>query len=321
MKLKNRIGLISTVVTLSSLALVGCGQSTGSSNTTSASNDATGTSNAMNTTSTSSKGTQTKTVNIGYDGYFEDVDVTEVWKQLLEKRGWNVKATQLSVGALFASLAQGGSSSVNTFMDVWMPHTHKTYMDKYGSKLENLGVWHKPTRIGLVVPKYVYDQGIHSISDLNAHAKMFNNQIVGITAGAGETITMKKQVIPDYNLKLKLIDSSGPTMLSALEKAEKAHKPIVVTLWSPHWIFGKYNLKYLSDPKGAFGSTGVEQVEANKAWADQHPTFKQYMSNFKMSKDQLDSLGLLCQHDGKVKGAQEWISKNQSVVNSWFKTS
>lgn len=320
MKLSKRIGLMSSVVGLSSLALAGCGAST-STNSVSGSNNASSTNHTANTTSASSKSTGSKTVNIGYDGYFEDVDVTEMWKQLLEKRGWHVKTTQLSVGALFTSLAQGGSSSVNTFMDVWMPHTHKAYMDKYGSKLVNLGVWHKPTRIGLVVPKYVYDQGIHSISDLNAHAKMFNNQIIGITAGAGETLTMKKQVIPGYHLKLKLVDSSGPAMLSALKKAESAHKPIVVTLWSPHWIFGKYQLKYLSDPKNAFGSTGVEQIEANKVWAGKNPTFKKYMSNFKMTKNQLDSLGLLCQQDGKVKGVKTWISKNQSVVNSWFKTS
>lgn len=298
MKLAKRIGLVSSVLGLSSIVLVGCGS-----------------------TSTSSKNIESKTVNIGYDNYFEDVDVTEMWKQLLEQRGWKVTTTELSVGALFASLAQGGSSNVNVFMDVWMPHTHKMYMDKYGSKLEDLGVWHKPTRIGLVVPEYVYDQGIHSISDLNAHAKMFSNQIIGISAGAGETITMKNDVIPGYHLKLQLVDSSGPAMLSALEKAEMAHKPIVVTLWSPHWIFGKYQLKYLSDPKNEFGSSGVEQVEANKIWASKNPTFKKYMNNFKMTKNQLDSLGLLCQQDGKVQGVKEWLAKNQSVVNKWFKTS
>lgn len=310
MKLHKRIGFIFSCIALSIFVLAGCGQSSSTSNT-----------QKNTTTSASSKNADSKTINIGYDGYFEDVDVTEVWKQLLEKRGWKVKTTNLNLGALFASMSKGGPNDINTFLDTWMPHTHKTYIDQYGSKLENIGVWHKPTRIGLVVPKYVYDQGIHSISDLNAHAKMFNNQIVGISSGAGEMITMNKQVMPDYNLKLNLTQSSGAVMLSALEKAEKAHKPIVTTLWSPHWIFGKYHLKYLSDPKGAFGSTGVEQVEANKAWADKNPTFKQYMSNFKMTKKQLDSLGLLCQKDGKVKGAQEWISKNQSAVNSWLKTS
>ncbi len=301
MKLHKRIGFIISILSLSIFILAGCGQS------------------SSNTTSASSNG-ESKTVNIGYNGYFEDVDVTEVWKQVLEKRGWKVKTTELNVGALFASMSKGGSNNVNTFFDVWMPHTHKTYMDKYGSKLEKLGVWHKPTRIGIVVPKYVYDKGIHSVSDLNSHAKMFDNKIVGISAGAGEMITMNKQVIPDYNLKLNLTQSSGAVMLSALEKAEKAHKPIAVTLWSPHWIFGKYDLKYLKDPKGSFGSTGVEQVEANKAWADKNPTFKKYMSNFKMTKKQLDSLGLLCQQDGKEKGAKEWISKNQSVIKSWLKT-
>lgn len=312
---KLSILVLSIVFTV--FALTGCGTSSQSSNASGTSGASSSSSQGSSSTSSKAKASSDKTINIGYDGYFEDVDVTEVWKQLLQKQGWTVKTTELSVGNLFASMSKGGPNSINTFMDVWMPHTHKSYMDKYGANLVNLGVWHKPTKIGLVVPKYVYDQGIHSIADLNAHASMFNNQIMGITAGAGEMITLNKKVVPDYNLKLKVVQSSGAAMLSALKKAEKAKKPIVVTLWSPHWIFGKYQLKYLSDPKGSFGSTGVEQVEASKTWASQHPTFKKYMSNFKMTKDQLNALGLLCQKDGQVKGAKEWIAKNQSLVNSW----
>lgn len=312
---------ISSIAAASVLALAGCGTGVNPTTNNTGSGSTTNTANTSANGSASTSTSSDKTVMIGYDNYFEDVDVTELWKQLLKKKGWNVTTKELSVGALFASMHKGGSNNVNVFMDVWMPHTHKVYMDKYGASLTNLGVWHKPTRIGLVVPKYVYDKGIHSISDLNSHASLFGNQIVGISSGAGEMLTMKKQVMKQYHLKLKLIQGSGPEMLAALQKAETQKKPIVVTLWSPHWIFGKYHLKYLSDPKGAFGKPGVEQVEANKAWAKKHPQFRTWMKNFKMSKDQLDSLGLLCKKDGKVKGVQEWIKKNQSVVNKWLQNS
>lgn len=295
--------LLVAFVFMVSFALIGCG--TNSQNNKSSSTGTT-------------KSKEDKTIQIGYDSYFEDIDITEVWKQLLQKKGWKVTTTNLNIGALFSSMAKGGSNGVDTFLDVWMPHTHKTYMDKYGAHLTKLGVWYKATKIGLVVPQYVYDQGIHSLADLNAHASMFHNKITGITAGAGETMTVQKKVIPDYNLKLKLVNSSEPVMLSSLEKAEKAKQPIVVTLWSPHWIFGQYKLKYLSDPKGSFGSTGVAQIEANKAWASNHPSFVKYMKNFKMTDAQLNSLALLIKKDGQQKGAQEWISKNQDIVNTWL---
>lgn len=38
-------------------------------------------------------------------------------------------------------------------------------------------------------------------------------------------------------------------MTVALGEAIKQHKDIVITGWSPHWMFNKYDLKYLADPK------------------------------------------------------------------------
>lgn len=42
-------------------------------------------------------------------------------------------------------------------------------------------------------------------------------------------------------------------MTSTLAKAIKDKRPIVVTGWTPHWMFTKFDLKFLEDPKGSFG--------------------------------------------------------------------
>ncbi len=47
-------------------------------------------------------------------------------------------------------------------------------------------------------------------------------------------------------------------MLAALDGAIADKKPIVVTLWHPHWAYAKYELKDLEDPKGTLGQ--AEQV-------------------------------------------------------------
>ena len=39
-------------------------------------------------------------------------------------------------------------------------------------------------------------------------------------------------------------------MVAELKKAYDAEKPIIMTGWSPHWMFASFNLKYLDDPKG-----------------------------------------------------------------------
>src|SRR3546814_7544388 len=49
-------------------------------------------------------------------------------------------------------------------------------------------------------------------------------------------------------------------MTAALARAIGRDEPIVVTGWSPHWMFGKYELRYLEDPKGALG--GLERIHA-----------------------------------------------------------
>lgn len=80
-----------------------------------------------------------------------------------------------------------------------------------------------------------------------------HHEIIGIDPGAG-LMQQATQVINDYDLKdWKLVEGSSAAMTAALDKAYKEKKPIIVTGWTPHWMFAKYELKYLNDPKGVFG--------------------------------------------------------------------
>ena len=42
-------------------------------------------------------------------------------------------------------------------------------------------------------------------------------------------------------------------MTVALGQAIKSMNHIVITGWTPHWMFAKYDLKYLEDPKKSDG--------------------------------------------------------------------
>lgn len=304
MTLTKKLGWTLSIAAVAGFVLTGCGTS------------------GNNTTKTGStgNGSSDKNITIGYTSWAEDVAVTEVWKQVLEKKGYKVHATELQNGEVFQSMAKGGANSVNVDFDVWLPVTDATYKQKFGDKLTNLGQWYQgPVKIGLVVPKYVYDSGITSVAQLNANASKFGNQIVGIDAGSGEMNTLSKKVVPGYGLKLKVAGGSSASMLASLKRAELAKTPVVVTLWSPHWAFSKWNLKYLKDPKGLFGKSEHIQTDANKAWASSHPTLTKWIGNFKLTSAQLGKLEIDINNDGQTKGAQEWIAKNQTLVNSWTK--
>ncbi|MDY0410376.1 glycine betaine ABC transporter substrate-binding protein [Paracerasibacillus soli] len=78
--------------------------------------------------------------------------------------------------------------------------------------------------------------------------------ITGIEPGAGLT-QLAKDTLEEYdNLKgWKLEESSTAGMTTLLGEAIDNEEPIVITGWSPHWMFAAYDLKFLEDPKGTLG--------------------------------------------------------------------
>ena len=257
-----------------------------------------------------------KTVVIGYTNDAEDVAVTYLWKDLLQKHGYSVSLDELYAGPLFEGLYKGG---IDLNPDVWLPVTLKAYMQKYGSHLTDLGKWYVGTQEGFVVPQYVTN--VHTIAQLEAHASEFQDQIVGIDPGSGE-MALAKTAVSDYGLKnFTLVESSETAMLVALQRAYAAKKPVVVTLWSPHWAFSAYKLKYLKDPKQIFGQVGWIQTEANKTWARENPQVVKWMGKYKVSPAVFGTLLVDINKDPSkpAVGVSKWISSHQSLVNSWFK--
>mgnify|MGYP000547397806 FL=1 len=81
--------------------------------------------------------------------------------------------------------------------------------------------------------------------------KNYGGEIIGIDAGAG-IMHAADMAIEKYNLDYKLLESSGPAMTAVLKRAIDEHQWIVVTGWTPHWMFTRFKLKFLEDPKGIF---------------------------------------------------------------------
>lgn len=255
-----------------------------------------------------------KTITIGYIDWPEDVAASHLWDQILTQKGYHVKLINASVAPVFEGVGQG---SVSLFMDAWLPHTQGTYWNRIKDNAIKINSWYtSPTKEGFVVPDYVT---IHSISQLTSHAAEFHNQIVGIDAGAGE-MALAAKAIHAYGLPEKLVTSSDSGMLAALSKAESAHQPVVVTLWSPHWAFAKWHLKYLSDPKNIFGPADHIYTIANKSFPSQHPQVDKWLKNFHLNQTQLGQLenDINAAPSSQINSAvKQWMSKNKSLINGW----
>lgn len=252
------------------------------------------------------------------DGWDENVATTYLWKELLETRGYKVDVQSLDVASTFTAVANG---QVDLYTDAWLPTTHQSYWERFGKKLDVVSTWYEPAESNLAVPTYMKD--VNSIADLEKKHAEFGNRIVGIEAGAGLMKLTGTSVIPGYGLKdYKLVEGSTPAMLSTLESSIKNKKPVVVTLWKPHWAFTKYPIKALKDPKGAFGKPDKAEAITSKEFAKNNPKLVKWMKDFKLTTEQLGSLELLIQEKSKGKeqeAAKEWIAENKSLVNSWFK--
>jgi len=250
-------------------------------------------------------------------GWDEDVAASNLWKSLLEERGYTVNMQELDIASTFTGVANG---QVDLYMDAWLPTTHQAYWDRFKDQLEVVTTWQEGKNT-IVVPDYVTD--VNTVADLKGKAAQFDGRIVGIEAGAGEMKAMREKVIPTYDLggEYNLVEGSSPAMLASLDSAIKQKQPIVVTLWQPHWAFSRFPLKVLDDTQTAFGPPDNMQIVATKGWGEANPEVAGWLKNFKITPEQLSDLMLKIQTGGKGQEqatAKQWAADNKAVVDAWF---
>ena len=258
-----------------------------------------------------------KKITVGvFNGWPEGEAASYLWQQVLENEGYTVDLEYADAGPVFAGLAKG---DFDVAFDGWLPTTHKSYFDKYGDDLVDVGSWNDDAKLTLAVNA---DAPIDTIDELAAHADDFDNRIVGIEPGAGLTEAMQKKAIPEYGLdKMDFITSSTPAMLAELKKALDAGKNIAVTLWRPHWAYDAYDIKDLADPKGALGAAESIHTVTRTGFADDFADVNAWFTAFTMDSDLLFSLeNAMFREEHKQSEFPEivkkWMSENQDYVDA-----
>ncbi|HPT74044.1 MAG TPA: glycine betaine ABC transporter substrate-binding protein, partial [Methanomassiliicoccaceae archaeon] len=189
-------------------------------------------------------------LRFGYVTWDGEVASTNVLTLILEEAGYKVEMVPVDAGPLYQGLSQG---TLDFTTSAWLPITHASYIDKYGDKIDRVGVNLEDCKIGMAVPKYVYDAGVQSIADLREHVSEFDGRIVGIEPGAG-VVMATERAIEEYGLDgYTLQTSSSAGMLAELKSAYGKGEWIAVTLWSPHWAFSEWEMEYLEDPEECYG--------------------------------------------------------------------
>ncbi|MFE6844932.1 ABC transporter permease/substrate binding protein [Streptomyces sp. NPDC057686] len=255
-------------------------------------------------------------ISIGYIPWDEGIASTYLWKELLERRGFQVEAKQLELGALFTGLA-GGQVDFQT--DAWLPVTQAQYWEKYGNRLDDLGSWYGPTSIELSVPAYMKD--VTSLADLKGKGGQFKGRIIGIEPSAGAMGILKGKLLQEYGLdgEYEVVDGSTPGMLAELKRAYEKQEPVAVVLWSPHWAYASYDLKKLEDPKGTWGKGDGIHTLARKGFAADEPEVASWLRSFKLTEAQLTGLEAKIQEAGKGKEQQAvraWLTQHPEIAGA-----
>jgi glycine betaine/proline transport system substrate-binding protein len=257
-------------------------------------------------------------LRIGWTAWSDAEAVTRLAANILQSRlNQPVELVLLDIGIQYQGLANG---DIDAMLMSWLPLTHKPYMDKLGDQVVDLGPLYTRARLGWVVPDYIPREQLDNINDLKERevARQLGYQIHGIDPGAG-LMQASEQALKDYGIdRYRLISSSGAAMTAALSRAIKRKQWIVVTGWSPHWMFSRWQLRYLEDTERSLG--GRERIHAlvRRGFYEDFPVeISEFLSRMFLPLDELETLMEQANDSSYEQAVKAYIETHPQRVDYW----
>src|SRR5690606_33603867 len=150
------------------------------------------------------------------------------------------------------------------------------------------------------------------------YSEKLDYTITGIEPGAGIMQATEKALEEYKNLATgwKVDVASTGAMTAELGKAIKNEEPIIVTGWTPHWKFAKYDLKFLDDPKGIYGDVEVIKTIARKGLKEETPDAYKLLEQFHWEPEDMESIMLESEKGVAIEeAAKNWVRENKDKVS------
>lgn len=261
---------------------------------------------------------QDDTIEIGWTAWSDAEFVTKLASRLInENTDHTVELVQTGIAPQYQGIETG---DIDAMMMAWLPATHEDYYEEIASNVENLGVLYNGARLGWVVPDYIPESQLSSLSDLANESvrDKLDGRITGIDPGAGLT-QLSESAIEEYELDgYNLQTSSGAGMTAALDRATNREEWVVVTGWSPHWKFGAYDLRYLEDSQGVLGGPERVHVLARAGFDADYPQISQVLTRMYLSLDELQGYMFEARESSYDEAISQFIDENPDQVNYWL---
>lgn len=227
-----------------------------------------------------------------------------------------VKMVQADIGIQFQAMANG---SIDLIPMVWLPNTHAVFVDKHKEKLEDLGVLYEG-RLGMAVPNSIPTSELSSIEDLKKPEirEKLGGRILSSEVGNGQ-YKLTQKAFEVYQLTgYKIVASSETGMLTEMDRGLKRDKWSVINAWSPHWMFSKWDLRYLDDPKKVLGENEQIHVIARKGFSEQYPQVAAFFAHYKLPEGDLQKLMLQARDSSADKVVAEYYAAHKELFTPMF---
>jgi glycine betaine/proline transport system substrate-binding protein len=260
-----------------------------------------------------------KAVRLSDVGWTDIQATTGVTAVLLAALGYEPEVIQLSVPVTYASLK---NKDVDVFLGNWMPsmtndikdYTADGSVETISQNLEGAGY-------GLVVPTYVAEAGVKTLTDIGKFKDKFDGKIYGIEAGNdGNRIILDMISKPESNLDgFELVESSEAGMLTQAEQSMKDNSWIVFLGWTPHPVMGEMKITYL-DGMGdsGFGAATVH-TNVRQGYVQECPNVGKFIQNLKFSLSmENEMMDLILKGGDPQTVAKDWLKAHPDVAGPWI---
>lgn len=257
-------------------------------------------------------------LRLGWTAWADGVFVTELAARLIEERlEQPVELVRAGIAEQYQGLVSG---RIDAMLMSWQPRTHGPYLERIGTRVEDLGVLYDGARLGWAVPARVPAERLGSLDDLRDTGvrERLGGRIVGIDPGSG-LVRLSRAAIREYDLDGYALETgSGPSMTATLAQAVAGDEWVVVTVWSPHWIFAAHELRYLDDPRGSLGGSERVHALARQGFYAERPRIAALLARMWLPLAEIETALLDAERHSVAEAVERYIERHPERIEYWL---
>jgi glycine betaine/proline transport system substrate-binding protein len=264
-----------------------------------------------------------RTVRLAANDWTDMAATTALAAELYRGLDYTPRTTTLPVPAIYAAMGKGQADG---FLGNWMPGmADERQPDLDDHSVTVLGANLTGAKLGLAVPDYLYDMGLHDFADIARFGAHLNHRILAIEEGSDSSERLLELIHRNaFGLgDFELVQSSEAKLLADVAHAEKLRQPVVFLAWQPHWMDRDLKPHYLAGGEAVFGpDTGAASVftNARTEWLASCPNAARLLRKLVFALPAVDEMmaAIRTQRRTPDHAALDWLRANPGALAGWL---